>query len=75
MSAVFDTPSLWQRARPMWTGFDGLLGLAVVLLAACGLVTMYSAGFDHGTRFVTMRATSCSPPASCSWWRRCRRSS
>ena len=52
MSAVFDTPSLWQRARPMWTGFDGLLGLAVVLLAACGLVTMYSVGFDHGTRFV-----------------------
>jgi len=52
MSAVFDTPSLWQRARPMWTGFDGWLGLAVALLAACGLVTMYSVGFDHGTRFV-----------------------
>ena len=52
MSAVFDTPSLWQRARPMWTGFDLLLALAVVLLAAMGLVTMYSAGFDHGTRFV-----------------------
>ena len=52
MSAVFDTPSLWQRARPMWTGFDGWLGLAVALLAVCGLVTMYSVGFDHGTRFV-----------------------
>jgi rod shape determining protein RodA len=52
MSAVFDKPSLWQRARPMWTGFDGLLGLAVALLAVFGLVTMYSAGFDHGTRFV-----------------------
>ena len=52
MSAVFDAPSLWQRTRPMWTGFDGWLALAVLLLAAMGLVTMYSAGFDHGTRFV-----------------------
>ena len=52
MSSVFDKPSLWQRARPMWTGFDGLLALAVLLLATIGLVTMYSAGHDHGTRFV-----------------------
>jgi rod shape determining protein RodA len=36
----------------MWTGFDGLLALAVLLLSAIGLVTMYSVGFDHGTRFV-----------------------
>ncbi|HEX7436939.1 MAG TPA: rod shape-determining protein RodA, partial [Caldimonas sp.] len=40
-----------QRARPLWTGFDAALLLAVVLLAATGLFTMYSAGFDHGTRF------------------------
>jgi len=52
VSTVFDAPSLWQRARPMWSGFDGLLVLAVILLSAIGLVTMYSAGFDHGTRFV-----------------------
>ena len=52
MSAVFDRPSLWQRARPIWSGFDLPLLLAVLLLAAAGLVTMYSAGFDHGTRFV-----------------------
>ena len=52
MSAVFEQPTLWQRVRPMFSGFDGLLALAVVLLAAMGLVTMYSAGFDHGTRFV-----------------------
>ena len=52
MSAVFDRPSLWQRARPVWSGFDLPLLLAVVLLASAGLVTMYSAGFDHGTRFV-----------------------
>ena len=53
MSAVFDSPSLWQRARPVFTGFDVPL---VARRRACsrvaGLVTMYSAGFDHGTRFV-----------------------
>jgi rod shape determining protein RodA len=52
MSAVFDRPSPWQRIKPVFTGFDGPLSLAVALLAALGLVTMYSAGFDHGTRFV-----------------------
>jgi rod shape determining protein RodA len=51
MSAVFDRPSLWQRARPAFTGFDVPLLLAVVLLAAAGLLTMYSAGHDQGTRF------------------------
>jgi rod shape determining protein RodA len=51
MSAVFDRPSLWQRARPVFTGFDIALLLAVVLLAVAGLVTMYSAGHDQGTRF------------------------
>ena len=52
MSAVFAGPSLWQRARPVWSGFDLPLLIAVLLLATAGLVTMYSAGFDHGTRFV-----------------------
>jgi len=52
MSYVFERPSLWQRTRPMWSGFDGPLVLVVTLLAATGLATMYSAGFDHGTRFV-----------------------
>jgi rod shape determining protein RodA len=52
MSAVFDKPSIWQRARPVFTGFDGPLIFAMLWLAAFGLVTMYSAGFDHGTRFV-----------------------
>jgi rod shape determining protein RodA len=51
MSAVFDKPSLWQRARPLWTGFDVPLAIAIALLAVTGLLTMYSAGFDHGTRF------------------------
>lgn len=52
MSVVFERPSLWQRLRPVFVGFDGPLAFAVLLLAAAGLVTMYSAGFDHGTRFV-----------------------
>ncbi len=52
MSAVFDSPSLWQRARPVFSGYDVPLVLAVGLLALAGLVMMYSAGFDHGTRFV-----------------------
>jgi rod shape determining protein RodA len=51
MSAVFDRPSLWQRARPVFSGFDVLLVMAVLLLATAGLLTMYSAGFDQGTRF------------------------
>src|SRR5882672_10259514 len=52
MSAIFDKPSVWQRVRPVVTGFDGPLIVAMLWLAAFGLVTMYSAGFDHGTRFV-----------------------
>ena len=52
MSAVFDQPTLWQRVRPMFGGFDAMLAVVAALLAAAGLITMYSAGFDHGTRFV-----------------------
>lgn len=52
MIAVVDRPSLWLRIRPVVTGFDGPLLLVVLALAALGLVTMYSVGFDHGTRFV-----------------------
>src|SRR4051812_13721245 len=52
MSAVFDKPSFFQRAVPMLRGFDGPLAFAVFLLACAGLLTMYSSGFDHGTRFV-----------------------
>ena len=52
MNVAFERPSWWQRLKPVFTGFDGPLALAIALLAAAGLVTMYSAGFDHGTRFV-----------------------
>jgi rod shape determining protein RodA len=52
MSAVLQRPTVWQRVRPVLSGYDPWLALAVAILAAIGLVTMYSAGFDHGTRFV-----------------------
>ena len=52
MSAIFEQPTLWQRVRPLLFGYDAMLVLAILPLAAAGLVTMYSAGFDHGTRFV-----------------------
>ena len=51
MSVVFETPPLWRRITPLFRGFDGLLAFAVFLLACAGLLTMYSSGFDHGTRF------------------------
>jgi rod shape determining protein RodA len=52
MSAVLQRPSVWQRLRPVLVGYDLWLSVAILALAAIGLVTMYSAGFDHGTRFV-----------------------
>jgi rod shape determining protein RodA len=51
MSAVFEKPSYMSRLAPMLQGFDGPLAFAVFLLACAGLLTMYSSGFDHGTRF------------------------
>ena len=51
MAVSFDKPSALQRIAPIFQGFDGPLLVAVLLLAAMGLVTMYSVGFDHGTRF------------------------
>jgi rod shape determining protein RodA len=41
----------WQRIAPLFRGFDGPLAFAVFLLVCAGLLTMYSVGFDHGTRF------------------------
>jgi rod shape determining protein RodA len=52
MNDVFRRPSLWRRLRPVFAGFDLTLVLLVVTLAGAGLLTMYSVGFDHGTRFV-----------------------
>ncbi len=36
---------------PAFQGFDGFLAFAVFLLACAGMLTMYSSGYDHGTRF------------------------
>jgi rod shape determining protein RodA len=52
MSAVLEKPSLWRRAAPMLHGFDGPLAFAVFLLACAGMLTMYSSGYDHGSRFI-----------------------
>ena len=51
MAHHFGKFHLWQRIAPWFRGFDGLLAFAVFLLACAGLLSMYSAGFDHGTRF------------------------
>ncbi len=52
MAAVFDKPSLFKRAAPLFGGFDGPLAFAVFMLASAGMLIMYSSGFDHGSRFV-----------------------
>lgn len=51
MAVSFNKPSLLRRIAPIFQGFDGPLLVAILLLAGIGLVTMYSVGFDHGTRF------------------------
>ncbi len=52
MNTAFAPVSPWPRVWRLFTGFDPALMLAVAMLAAVGLVAMYSAGYDHGTRFV-----------------------
>ncbi|KQY85380.1 rod shape-determining protein RodA [Pelomonas sp. Root1444] len=49
---VIERPPLWQRLRPWLSGFDIPLLLAVLWMCGWGLLCMYSAGYDHGTRFV-----------------------
>ena len=51
MSLVFERPSLSRRLLPWFSGFDGPLAFAVFMLVCAGLLTMYSSGYDHGTRF------------------------
>ena len=51
MAQKFGKINLRQRIAPWFLGFDGPLAFAVFLLACAGLLTMYSSGFDHGTRF------------------------
>ncbi|MBC7718134.1 MAG: rod shape-determining protein RodA [Pseudorhodobacter sp.] len=52
MSSVFESASLWHRGKQFFTGFDLPLLGAIVFMGAAGLLTMYSVGFDHGTRFI-----------------------
>ncbi|MEG2049709.1 MAG: rod shape-determining protein RodA, partial [Comamonas sp.] len=52
MAAEIDKPSLLQRFVPLFRNFDYPLLMCVGLLACIGLLAMYSAGYDHGTRFV-----------------------
>ncbi|MFT4191477.1 MAG: rod shape-determining protein RodA [Comamonas sp.] len=52
MSSTFDNPPLWRRLLPVFQGYDWWLLLAIALLVGIGMVTMYSSGFDHGTRFI-----------------------
>ncbi len=40
------------RLAPWFRGFDAPLLIGTLVLAALGLITMFSVGADHGTRFV-----------------------
>ncbi|EXU81206.1 rod shape-determining protein RodA [Comamonas aquatica] len=51
MAAEFDKPNILQRILPLFRGFDPLLLLIIAGMASLGLLAMYSAGYDHGTRF------------------------
>ena len=51
MAQKFGNIHPWPRIAPLFRGFDGLLAFAVLLLACAGLLSMYSSGYDHGTRF------------------------
>jgi len=51
-NTAFGQPLRWAWVRGVFGGFDLPLLFAVLLLATIGLVAMYSAGYDHGTRFV-----------------------
>jgi rod shape determining protein RodA len=44
--------SVFQRITPLVKGFDTVLGIAVLLLAAIGLLSIFSAGYGEGQRFV-----------------------
>jgi rod shape determining protein RodA len=52
VSDIFEQRSIWWRIARLFQGFDGPLLCALALLAGSGLLVMYSAGYDHGTRFV-----------------------
>ncbi|MDR2129343.1 MAG: rod shape-determining protein RodA [Burkholderiaceae bacterium] len=53
MAVVFAQISWWRRLPRLFRGFDAPLAFAIFMLAGIGLLAMYSAGFDNGTRFVS----------------------
>jgi len=44
--------SVFQRITPLVKGFDNVIAFAVLLLAAIGLLSIFSAGYGEGQRFV-----------------------
>ncbi len=53
MTSTRLNPPVWRQwLKSLFAGFDLPLLAAVAVLVALGLTTMYSAGFDHGSRFV-----------------------
>ena len=51
MAIVIENPPLWRRLLPIFQGFDGPLMAVVLLLAATGLLVMYSVGHEIEGRF------------------------
>jgi rod shape determining protein RodA len=51
MSFNYERRPLTRRLLAQFSGFDGPLAFAVFVLGCAGLLTMYSSGFDSGTRF------------------------
>ena len=51
MNVAFEKPSLLQRIKPVFQGFDAPLVGIVLAMCLLGLVNMYSVGFDNGSRF------------------------
>ena len=51
MNQSFDRPPIWYRIKPIFQGFDWPLMMIIVFMCTLGLITMYSAGYDNGSRF------------------------
>ena len=47
----FEKPYVWRQFTHVLRGFDGQLTLAVALLSAAGLITMFGSGYASGIRF------------------------
>jgi len=51
MALSFEKPYVWRQFTHVLRGFDGQLTLAVALLSAAGLITMFGSGYASGIRF------------------------